>query len=422
MIEIVSYRAAKRKLIAKEKKDENLEGIVREIIGKVRERGDNALVELTRKFDFKGMGKNKLKVKNSEIKAAYKKVDKKTISAIKSAKMNIEKFAREQVTKGFVIESEKGVKVGELVKPLDSAGIYVPAGGYPLVSSVLMNAVPAKVAGVPKIVMCCPPNKAGEIDPNVLVAADIAGVDKVFRVGGAQAIAAMAYGTASIPKVCKVVGPGNKFVTEAKRQVFGAVGIDMLAGPSEVMVVARKGNANWIAADLLAQAEHDVEARAILVTASRELAWKVQKEVKEQLRELKTKEIAEKAIRKKSMIVLVKNKEQAFELVNEVAPEHLEVIGFGKSVLKKVRNVGAIFFGEYSCEVLGDYCSGTNHVLPTAGFAKVRGGLSAADFLKVQSFQEVSKRGFLEIANIAEKLAEIEGLEAHKKAVEMRRR
>ena len=242
MIRIVSYQAAKRRLFSGKLENRETEEIVSRIIEKVVQKGDNALVELTRKFDFKDMRKKDLEVKKSEILAAYKKADKETVLAVKKAKKNIERFAKKQLPKGFSIEN-KGVKIGEKAVPLDSAGIYVPAGSYPLVSSVLMTAVPARVAGVKTVVMCCPPNKDGAIDANVLVAADIAGVDRVFRIGGAQAIAALAYGTESVPAVCKIVGPGNRFVTEAKRQVFGTAGIDMLAGPSEVMVLAKEGNA-----------------------------------------------------------------------------------------------------------------------------------------------------------------------------------
>ena len=402
------------------------EKVVKPILADVKKQGDKALRKYTRKFDRVEL--RGIEVSGAEIRAALGKISKTELSALKTAKRNIERFAEGQLPKEWSRKMGNGVIAGEIVRPLDIVGIYVPGGKYPLASSVLMNALPAKVAGVSKIVMCTPPSRdaAGplggksNVGAMVLAAAKIAGVDRVFKVGGAQAIAAMAYGTESIPKCDKIVGPGNIFVTAAKKIVFGQCGIDFLAGPSEVMVIAEKGNPKFIAADLLAQAEHDENASAILVTTSKKLAKEVKDEVGRQLKELGTAATARKSLKKYGGILVVKNLNEAFEVANGFAPEHLEIVGGNEGLLKKVRNAGGVFLGEYSAEVMGDYATGTNHVLPTGGFARARGGLSAADFVKVMAVQRLSKEGLKRLGRTVVALAESEGLEGHAKAVKVR--
>lgn len=397
--------------------NKEIEKVVDGIIEKVRRDRDKALEAFNAKFDGVKISAKSLRVSEREIDYAFRNADKEFVKALERAKENIEVFAERQKPIEWRLK-RKGVVFGETIRAIDSVGLYVPAGKYPLPSSVLMNALPAKVAGVKRIVICSPPNKEGKIDESILVAAKICGVKEIYKVGGAQAIAALAFGTETIEAVNKIVGPGNIYVTTAKKQVFGRVGIDFIAGPSEVMVLAEEGNAEFIAADLLAQAEHDEMASAVMVTNNKELALEVQKEVGKQLKELSTREIAEKAL-ENSAIILVKSIEEGIELVNEFAPEHLEVFGSG-SLLKKVRNAGSVFLGEYSCESFGDYCSGTNHVLPTNGAAKYCAGLSSKDFVKCMSYQKISKKAAEKLSKVAVKIAEVEGLEAHRKAAETR--
>lgn len=386
------------------------------IVKDVRKLGDKALFKYIKKYDCFEATKNNLLVKEEEIKEAYKKVDAKLVEALKEAKSNISSYAKLQMPKEFVKEISKGVKVGSLVRPLDSVGCYVPGGNFPLVSSVLMTVVPAKVAGVKEVVVCSPPRSDNYA---LLVAADIAGADKIYRIGGAQAIAAMAYGTSLVSKVDKIVGPGNIFVTAAKKLVYGDVGIDFLAGPSEVLILADNGNASFIAADMIAQAEHDIMASAVLVTTDASLAKDVEKEISKQLKELKGGFAAE-SLRKYGAIVLVDNLEEGIKFANDFAPEHLEVIVKDKSVVDKLNNFGALFIGEYSPEAVGDYCSGPNHVLPTSGVAKFRAGLSVLDFVKVPTVQELSKEGLNSLKDTISSIANVEGLEGHKKSVEKR--
>ncbi len=390
-------------------------GKARGIIDDVKKRGDRALIDYAKKYDSIDLGKNNILVKEKEIKDACKKVRQNIINSLKTAAINIRKFAECQMPSEWKKEINKGIIIGQVVRPLDSVGCYVPGGNYPLVSSVLMTVIPAKVAGVKEIVVCCP-----KITNEILAACDIAGATKVFRAGGAQAIAAMAYGTETIPKVSKIVGPGNAYVTAAKKIVFGDVGIDFLAGPSEVMIIAENANAEFIAADMLAQAEHDIMASAVFATPNKELAENVKQEIESQFKKLKTKEIAEKSIESFGAIIIVKNMDEAFELANELAPEHLEIIDDDENLLKKVRNAGAIFLGSYSPEAAGDYCSGPNHVLPTQGFAKIRAGLSVMDFLKMPAFQKLTKNGLRGIKDVIIDIAELEGLDAHSKSVKKR--
>ncbi|MBW2980639.1 histidinol dehydrogenase [Candidatus Woesearchaeota archaeon] len=388
---------------------------VRPVIKDIKQKGDAALFYYTRKYDEVELNKEIVKVGKREIKEAYKKVNEKTIKAIKKAAANIERYCRLQLPKEWSKEVEKGITVGQLVRPIESVGCYIPCGNFPLPSTVLMTVVPAKAAGVKEIIICTPPRKNNE---SILVAADILGVKKIFKVGGAQAVAAMAYGTESIPKVDKIVGPGNIYVTAAKKLVYGDVGIDFIAGPSEIMIIAEEGRAEFIAADMLSQAEHDRLASAIFVTTSEKLAKKVQKELERQLKELKTKDIAQESLRKYGAVIIAKNIDDAFKVVNDFAPEHLEIED--EKWLSKVKNAGAVFVGEYSVEAAGDYCSGPNHVLPTKGFAKARAGLSVLDFVKMPTIQNITKDGLKSLKDTIVNLASVEGLDAHKKSVEKR--
>lgn len=390
---------------------------VEEIVKDVRQNGDSAVRKYTQQFDEQDL--DVFLISPQEIKNAYSGVVKETIDAIKKSIKNVKRFSEEQLKclkplKTKIDENELGHKI----IPLDSVGCYIPGGNYPLLSSAIMTIVPAKVAGVKQIVACSP-----KIRPETLVACDLAGANKIYRVGGVQAIAGMAYGTETIPKVNKIVGPGNKYVTAAKKYVFGEVGIDFLAGPSEVMIIADEtANAEFIAADMLAQCEHDVDARAFLVTTSEKFAQKVLEFAQKQLKELETKEIASKSF-EKSFAVIVNSIEEATELANQKAPEHLEICyENSKKDIDKFKNYGSLFVGNYSAEVYGDYCSGTNHVLPTNEVSKYSGGLSVFDFVKIQTFQIISKKGNKIIAPYASQLAEIEGLKAHKLAADVRRK
>ncbi len=389
--------------------------VVRKILGEIKKEGDNAVKRYTKQFDKIKL--EKLEVSQKEIKKAYKEVDQETFMVLKKAANNIKNFARKQKSFFRNFETERdGILLGQRVIPLEKIGCYVPGGLYSLPSSALMSVIPAKVAGVKEIVVCSP-----KIKPTTIVAADLAGADKIFKIGGAQAIAAMTYGTSSVPKVDKIVGPGNKYVTLAKKEVYGEVGIDFIAGPSEILIIADdSANEKFIAADLLAQAEHSTEAKITLLTTSQEIAREVDKELKIQLEKLKTKEIAKKALRN-GRIILVSNLQEAVRISNKIAPEHLELqIKNPYEVMKKLRNYGSLFVGEYSTEVFGDYCSGVNHILPTNGTARYSGGLSVKDFLKVVTYQSVSREGSRKMARIASKFGDIEGLEAHKKSAELR--
>ena len=398
--------------------------IVKRILKDVKKDGDKVVKKYTQKFDKILL--KRFEITKNEIKQAYKQVDKKTLIALRKAAKNIRIFAQKQLAqyKDFEIKIDNnktnnkdrnsGNYIGQKIIPLEKVGCYVPGGLYPLPSSALMSVIPAKIAGVKERIVCSP-----KIKPVTIVAANIAGATRIFNIGGVQAIAALAYGTETIPKVNKIVGPGNKYVAAAKKEIYGICGIDFIAGPSEVMVIADKsGNPKYIAADLLAQLEHDIDASACLITDSRKLAAEVNKELTKQLNMLKTKEIAKQSIRN-SMIILVKNINQAIEIANKKAPEHLELqIKNRKNAKKKsskLRNYGSLFQGKYSAEVFGDYCSGTNHILPTNGAARYTAGLSVKDFIKVCTYQRSDRKSKALIA-IASQLAEIEGLDAHRKA------
>lgn len=392
----------------------------KKIIADVRSQGDLAVIAYTEKFDKVKL--SSLQVKRSEIEEAYEEISEQLVAIIKEAANNIQSYHAKQQKSSWITTEENGTILGQKVTPLDSAGVYVPGGTAAYPSSVLMNVIPAKVAGVKRIVMVSPPGEDGKLPAGVLVAADIAGVEEIYKIGGAQAIAALAYGTETIQSVDKITGPGNIYVALAKREVFGDVDIDMIAGPSEIAVLADEtAKADEIAADLLSQAEHDMRASSVLVTASSTLAEAVQQEVIAQLVTLPRKEIAEKAIEDFGAIYLVGDMEEAIEVVNQLAPEHLEIVTKNAmELLGRIRHAGAIFIGRFSSEPVGDYFAGPNHVLPTNGTARFSSPLSVEDFQKKSSIIAYSETALRENgAKIAE-FARLEGLEAHARAVEAR--
>lgn len=413
-MKIISYSEA----IVKDWSSYHTEAIssVKEILEHVRKEGDEAVKFYNKKFD--NLVLDSFQVSKEEIDWAYKKVDKKIIDALKKAAENIKKFAEAQYSqiKDLTIKKD-GIELGHKIIPIESVGCYVPGGSYPLPSSALMSVIPAKVAGVKNVFVFSP-----KIQPVTIVAADIAGADRIYKFGGVQAIGAMTYGTKTISKVDKIVGPGNKYVATAKKEVFGIVGIDMIAGPSEVLIIAdEKANPKYIAADLLAQAEHDVDARANLITTSEELAEKVKQELVIQLDILKTKDIAEKSI-EKSHIITVNSLNEAIALANKLSPEHLEIqIENPDLIISKLINYGSLFIGKYSAEVFGDYCSGPNHTLPTGGAARYTGGLSVKEFVKTLTYQRASEGSILNLIDVASTLAKAEGLDAHRNAADIRR-
>jgi histidinol dehydrogenase len=399
---------------------EEYEKTVKEIIEAVKTRGDEALIEFTNRFDRANLKEPKeLEIPYSELKRAYESIPAELRDALEFAAARIEKFHKKQVENSFTTYEEDGIILGQKVEPLERVGVYVPGGKAQYPSTVLMNVIPAKVAGVGEIVMVSPnPN------PATLAAAFIAGVDRVFRIGGAQAVAALAYGTETVPKVDKIVGPGNIYVALAKKILYGVVDIDMVAGPSEILVIADEGaNPAWVAADLLSQAEHDELAGAFCITNSFEFALKVKEEVDRQLRELERKEIAQKAIENWGTIFVVENLEEACRLSNLIAPEHLEVATRNPwDLLPKLKHAGAIFLGDYASEPLGDYVLGPNHTLPTGGTARFYSPLGVYDFVKRSSVIYVSKEGFEKVAHPAKVIARHEGLTAHERAVGIRKR
>lgn len=388
---------------------------VEEIVKDVRTYGDESVRKFTKLFDDQSL--ETFLVSKKEIKEAYKHVDEYTIRAIKKSIENVKKFSRRQLRslKKFKTKIDRN-ELGHKIIPIERIGCYIPGGNYPLLSSAVMTITPAKVAGVGEIIACSP-----KIRPETIVACDLAGADKIYKIGGVQAIAAMAYGTQSVVKVNKIVGPGNRYVTAAKKYVFGEVGIDFLAGPSEVMIIADEtANPEFVAADMLAQCEHDLDARAFLVCFDEDFAQRVQSVAKKQLESLQTKEIASKAF-DKSFAIVVRTIGEAIGLANKKAPEHLELcINNAKKYIDKFKNYGSLFVGNYSAEVYGDYCSGTNHVLPTNEVSKYCGGLSVFDYVKIQTYQIISEKGNSLISPISSRLAEKEGLMAHKLAADVR--
>ena len=396
------------------------DNVVKEIIQAVKDEGDAAVIRLTNQFDRTKFKLSDLKVSSYEIEEAYKKVSNNEVKAMQAAAHNIRKFHERQVQESWQYE-ENGVVLGQLVTPLQVVGIYVPGGKASYPSSVLMNAVPARVAGVDKIIMCSP-TPDGKTSPHVLVAADLVGVDTIYKIGGAQAVAAMALGTDLIPKVDKIVGPGNIYVALAKRIIFGLVDIDMIAGPSEILVIADdSAKPEFVAADLLSQAEHDEQAVPIMVTPSEELALKVRDEIDKQKLELKRKSIIEESLNSKCLLIVTQNLEDAIDLANRVAPEHLELsIENPESWVKKIRNAGAIFLGHYTPEAIGDYMAGPNHVLPTCGTARFSSPLGVYDFVKRTSLIKYSQEALSSSAETCATLAEMENLEAHANAIRIR--
>ncbi|WP_404329861.1 histidinol dehydrogenase [Mesobacillus maritimus] len=392
----------------------------KKIIGDVRRSGDAAVIAYTERFDKVKL--SSLKVERSEIEEAYKEISDSLVSIIQEAANNIQSYHAKQQKASWITTEENGTILGQKVTPLDSAGVYVPGGTAAYPSSVLMNVIPAKVAGVKRIVMVSPPGEDGKLPAGVLVAADIAGVEEIYKIGGAQAIAALAYGTESIQPVDKITGPGNIYVALAKREVFGDVDIDMIAGPSEIAVLAdESAKADEIAADLLSQAEHDMRASSVLVTTSSVLAEEVQREVTAQLASLPRREIAEKSIEDFGAIYLARDLKEAIEVVNQLAPEHLEIVTENAmELLGQIRHAGAIFIGRYSSEPVGDYFAGPNHVLPTNGTARFSSPLSVEDFQKKSSIIAYSEGALRENGAKIAQFARLEGLEAHARAVETR--
>jgi len=411
------------KLLERNREEKNnVADDVGRIIEKVKKNGDAAVEEYTRLFDGVEIPRGAIKVTEQELNDAYGKVDSKLLEIIRKAKENIEKFHLKQKENSWFSTESEGIILGQLYRPLETVGVYVPGGTAPLPSSVLMNVIPAKVAGVERIVMATPPSKDGSVNPVILVAACEAGVDEIYKAGGAQAIAAMAMGTESIPKVDKIVGPGNIYVATAKKMVFGYCDIDMVAGPSEILVVAdESANASYVAADLLSQAEHDTMASSILVTVSEKFAKEVQKEIERQVQKLSRRDIIFKSLENYGAAIIVENIGRAVEIVNIIAPEHLELcVEEPFCLLGDIKNAGAIFLGHYAPEPLGDYFAGPNHVLPTSGTARFFSPLNVGDFIKKSSVISYTRTALERVAEDVRLFAEAEGLTAHANAVSIR--
>lgn len=398
----------------------NVENIVADIISQVKSRGDEAIFEYCEKFDKVKL--DSLEVSEEEIAQAFKATGEQLIKIMEEAASNIREFHEKQLRNSFIISERQGVIMGQKVTAVEKAGIYVPGGTAAYPSSVLMNAIPAKIAGVGEIIMVTPPSADSKVNPDILTAAKIAGVDRIFKIGGAQAIAALAYGTKSVPKVDKITGPGNAFVAEAKRQVFGLVSIDMIAGPSEILVVADSTcSAKVVAADMLSQAEHDKNASAVLVTDSIALANEVSVELEAQLETLPRKEIARASIDNNGKIIVAENLNVAIDIANEIAPEHLEIcVDNPFEYLDKIKHAGSIFMGKNCPEALGDYFAGPNHVLPTGGTARFSSPLSVDDFVKKTQFTYFSEDALKEVGEKVAVFAEREGLSAHARSATVR--
>ena len=421
MIKILKYGEVENKdIFARVVPQIDVSGIVADIIYDVRKNGDSALYKYCEKFD--GAKLSSLLVSKEEIEEALTLVEPKFLEILKKAAANIHKFHEKQKRNSFIINDENGIVMGQKIIPVDRAGLYVPGGTAAYPSTVLMDSVPAKIAGCSEIVMVTPPNKEGKVNPVILAAAYIGGVDKIFKLGGAQAIAALAFGTESVPKVDKIVGPGNAFVAEAKKQVYGTVSIDMIAGPSEILVVADgKSNPAHVAADLLSQAEHDKMASAVLVTDSMELAKAVQAEIEKQLPLLSREEIARISIDENGKIIVADTLMAAIEISNEIAPEHLELcVDNPFDYLDAIRHAGSIFMGRNCPEALGDYFAGPNHTLPTSGTAKFSSPLSVDDFVKKTQYTYYTKDALSRVAKDVEFFANKEGLTAHAKSAVIR--
>ena len=397
-----------------------LERQVRSILHDVKKRGDAALVHYTKVFDGTRISVDKLQVRPEEIKKAYQKVPRDFLKTLEKAARRIRTF-HERSSESLISTREKGIQLGQVLRPLERVGIYVPGGKASYPSTVLMAGIPAKVAGVRKIIMTTPPHKDG-ISPAVLVAADLAGVDQIYRIGGAQAIGALAYGTRSIPKVDKIVGPGNRFVAAAKRLVYGIVDVDMVAGPSEILILSDGSTPpSFVAADLISQAEHDEMALAILITPSEAFGKKVKGEIEKQLSSLKRRKVARASLDRRGAILIVRGIGQAVALANRIAPEHLQVcLSKPFSFLKRIRNAGAVFLGLHTPEAIGDYLAGPNHILPTAGTARFSSPLGVGDFIKRINWMRFTKGALNHFEKDMKRFAKWEGLEGHYQAVQVR--
>ncbi len=412
MLRIVEHTQVGRILARKAARFEEAEKAVAPILEAVRRRGDKAVIEYAKKFD--GFERPGLRVTEAELAAAQGALSKEFRAAVKTASANIREYAKLQLPEAKQKTIAPGLKLGQVVRPLDTVAAYIPAGRYPLPSTVLMTVIPALVAGVPNVCVTTP-----RLVPEIVGTAALLKTPHVFQIGGAHAIAAFAYGTKTVPRADRIVGPGNIYVAAAKKLLAGEVGIDFIAGPTEILMIADDGNPAWIAADMLAQAEHDTDASAVLLTTSKQLAIAVQSEVERQLKTLPTGPTARKAIDKNSAIILVRSLDEAVEISNRFAPEHLSIPD--AKLVKGIRHAGSIFIGPYSPEAAGDYASGPNHVLPTSGAARLRGGLSAMDYVKIISTQELSAAALAMLESSITPLARAEGLEAHARSVEVRR-
>ncbi len=411
MIRILTSKDVNRVLARRSAKLTDAEAVVRPILEAVRKRGDKGLLEYARKFD--ALEAKSVRVPERDLAAAATRLSPEFIAAVEVASTNVRRYAEKQLPRESSSNFGSGHKLGQIVRPLDTVGAYIPAGRYPLPSTLIMTAVPAQVAGVTNICVACPK----PVD-EVYGVAHRLGLSQVFRMGGAQAIAAFAYGTKTVPRADRIVGPGNIYVAAAKRLLAGDVGIDFVAGPTEILIIAADADPRYLAADMLAQAEHDTDASAILLTTSRRLADHVSKELEKQLATLTTAAVARKAIDKNSAIILVDSLDRAVEISNRFAPEHLAI--HDEELIPKIRHAGSVFVGAFSPEAAGDYASGPNHVLPTNGVARLRGGLSAADYVKVISVQQLDAKALRKIAPAVTTLARAEGLEAHARSVEVR--
>lgn len=422
MIKIYNYgEVSNMQIFARDNIDAGVADVVTEIIDNVITNGDKALFEYSKRFDRADL--TALEVTADEIDEAIASVSPEFIEIIREAASNIRAFHEKQVRNSFILNEKDGVVTGQKIIPIEKVGLYVPGGTAAYPSTVLMDSIPAKIAGCNEIVMVTPPSSDGKVNPVILAAAKIAGVDRIFKVGGAQAVAALAYGTESVPKVDKIVGPGNAYVAEAKKQVFGKVSIDMIAGPSEILVVADStSNPKFVAADLLSQAEHDKMASAVLVTDSEELAKKVSDELERQIPLLPRKEIARASIDNNGKIIVAKdNLSLAIDIANEIAPEHLELcVDNPFDYLDKIKHAGSVFMGKYCPEALGDYFAGPNHTLPTSGTARFSSPLSVDDFVKKTQFIYYSKDALSGVADKVAYFAEKEGLSAHAKSATIR--
>ena len=422
MIKIMNYgEVPNSEIFRRDNIAPDVEDVVKDIVAEVKKNGDDALRAYSLKFDKTQL--DALEVSKEEMEEALKQVEPEFMDILREASANIRFFHEKQVRNSFVVTREDGVVLGQKIIPIEKVGVYVPGGTAPLSSTVLMDVIPAKIAGCSEIIMTTPPQKNGKVDASILAAAYVAGVDRIFKVGGAQAVAALAFGTQSIPKVDKIVGPGNAYVAEAKKQVFGTVSIDMVAGPSDILVVAdAKSNPEYVAADMLSQAEHDTMACAVLVTDSHALADKVAEEIERQLAQLPRQEIARKSIDNNGKIIVSEgNLDLAIDIANEIAPEHLEMcVDEPFRYLDKVKNAGSIFMGRSCPEAMGDYFAGPNHTLPTSGTARFSSPLSVDDFVKKSQFTYYTAEALAKAAPKVDYFAKKEGLDAHARSATVR--